>query len=262
MKTTLYQIDAFTENKFGGNPAAVCILNNWIDDSLMLSIAAENNLSETAFAVKINDLYEIRWFTPTVEIDLCGHATLATAFVLFHYFDIQGNQIAFNSHRSGNLSVQKTSNGELVLNFPKNDIFKAETNNTLNKALGNIPQETFKTSFDYLLVYNSQTEIENLNPDFSGLAKINTRGVIVTAPGDTVDFVSRFFAPASGIDEDPVTGSAHCALTPFWKEKLDKDILQAKQVSKRGGDLSCKLKGDRVHIAGKCVLYMIGEIYI
>ena len=262
MKLKLYQIDAFTNKLFGGNPAAICILETWIDDYLMQSIAMENNLSETAFAVKNKDLYEIRWFTPTVEIDLCGHATLAAAFVIFNFFKSDTNILNFYSHRSGALTVELKSNQELELDFPVSTLKLSKPNESLNKALGATPQQTYTTEFDHLLRFESQTEIENLNPDFSSLAQIKTRGVIVTAPGDTVDFVSRFFAPASGIDEDPVTGSAHCALAPFWKEKLDKDILQAKQVSKRGGDLSCKLEGDRVHIAGKCVLYMIGEIYI
>jgi PhzF family phenazine biosynthesis protein len=262
MKINIYQIDAFTESVFGGNPAAVCILDNWIDDKLMQNIAAENNLSETAFAVKKNNTYEIRWFTPTVEIDLCGHATLATAFVLFRYVETNETTIEFYSHRSGDLNVSLKTNGNLTLNFPQNIAKKTEENLALNKALGKVAKETFKSTFDYMLVYGSQKEIEALEPDLSALSKIKTRGVMVTAPGDNVDFVSRFFAPASGIDEDPVTGSAHCTLTPYWNNKLKKDILTAKQVSKRGGDLICQLDGDRVKISGKCALYMIGEIHI
>lgn len=262
MKIKIYQIDAFTEFVFRGNPAAVCILDNWIDDKLMQNIAAENNLSETAFAVKKNNTYEIRWFTPTVEIDLCGHATLATAYVLFNFYNVNEKTIRFHSHRSGSLTVDSESNESFVLNFPQNIARKTEENLDLNKALGKTPIETYKSTFDYMLVYKSQKEIEDLRPDLSALSQIKTRGVMVTAPGDHVDFVSRFFAPGSGIDEDPVTGSAHCTLTPFWNNKLKKDVLSAKQVSKRGGDLTCELEGDRVKISGKCSLYMTGEIHI
>ena len=262
MKITLYQIDAFTETVFGGNPAAVCVLDTWIDERLMQTISAENNLSETAFVVKNNDTYEIRWFTPTVEIDLCGHATLASAFVIFNYFKTTDTTIKLHSHRSGNLTVENGKNGNLTLDFPINEAKKTEDNINLNKALGKAPLETYKSTFDYMLVYSSQKEIEELQPDLSLLSKTKTRGVMVTAPGDDVDFVSRFFAPAAGIDEDPVTGSAHCTLTPYWSNKLKKNILTAKQVSKRGGHLICQLNGDRVKISGKCCLYMIGEIHV
>lgn len=262
MKQTLYQIDAFTDSTFGGNPAAVCILNEWLEDSLMQKIALENNLSETAFAVKKNGLYEIRWFTPTVEIDLCGHATLATAFVLFRYFETDKKIIELISHRSGSLKVTLENTGKLTLDFPIDVPKITDENLALNNAIGKTPKKSFKSSFDYMLVYDSQKEIESIQPDLNALSKIETRGVIVTSPGENVDFVSRYFAPASGIDEDPVTGSAHCTLTPYWKERLNKETLTAKQVSKRVGELSCKLKEDRVYISGKCVLYMIGEIYL
>lgn len=262
MKITIYQIDAFTNKVFGGNPAAVCIIESWLDESLMLNIAAENNLSETAFAVKKDNIYEIRWFTPTVEIDLCGHATLATAFVLFNYFSLTENIVEFYSHRSGKLSVSQEIDKTLVLNFPKSEAKITEENLALNKAIGATPIETYKNIYDYILTYGSQKEIEALQPDMSALSKIETRGIMVTAPGDTVDFVSRFFAPKAGIDEDPVTGSAHCTLTPFWSKKLNKTKLTAKQVSKRGGELSCQLIDDRVEIGGNCSLYMIGEIYL
>lgn len=262
MKITLYQIDAFTEKVFSGNPAAVCILNTWIEAALMQQIAAENNLSETAFAFKKEDTFEIRWFTPTVEIDLCGHATLATAYVLFNYFETKADTLKFHSHRSGILFVDVDENRNLILDFPIDTVKTVETNKALNDALGNTPQQTYKTTSDYLVTFSSQKEIEALNPDLSALSKIDTRGVMVTAPGDSVDFVSRFFAPGSGIDEDPVTGSAHCSLIPFWSEKLNKTKLTAKQVSKRGGDLNCQLIGNRVKIAGKCCLYMIGEIQL
>lgn len=262
MKITIYQIDAFTDTVFSGNPAAVCILNEWIDETLMQTIAEENNLSETAFAVKNNSVFEIRWFTPTLEIDLCGHATLATAFVLFEYYNIPVEIIQFISHRSGNLSVTKSSNDNLTLNFPVNLPTIAKENLDLNKALGKAPIKTLKSSFDYLLIFKNQQEIENLKPDFSALKKIDTRGVMVSSEGDKVDFVSRYFAPVSGIDEDPVTGSAHCTLTPYWSKELKKDKLSAKQVSKRSGDLCCELIDDRVKISGKAITYMIGEIHI
>jgi PhzF family phenazine biosynthesis protein len=262
MKITIYQIDAFTDTVFSGNPAAVCILNEWLDEVLMQTIAEENNLSETAFAVKNNGVFEIRWFTPTVEIDLCGHATLATAFVLFEYYNITEESIQFFSHRSGNLSVTKGSNDNLTLNFPVNLPIITEENLELNKALGAIPIKTLKSAFDYLLIFKTQQEIENLKPDFSALKKIDTRGIMVSSEGDKVDFVSRFFAPGAGIDEDPVTGSAHCTLVPYWSKALKKDKLSAKQVSKRGGDLYCELVDDRVNISGKAITYMIGEIHI
>lgn len=261
MKQTIYQIDAFTKNIFGGNPAAVCILESWIDVKTMQQISAENNLSETAFAVKTNNKFEIRWFTPSVEIDLCGHATLAAAYVLFNYFHITDNQIQFYSHRSGNLSVEKERNGNLILDFPTNKAKEVDQNLLLNKAIGKTPIATLKSEDDYLLIYESQKEIEDIKPDLSALSKIKTRGVMVSSIGDTVDFVSRFFAPAAGIDEDPVTGSAHCTLTPYWSDRLVKTKLSAKQLSKRGGDLNCELVGDRVKISGYCALYLIGEIY-
>lgn len=262
MNIKLYQIDAFTNKIFGGNPAAICILETWIDDDLMQSIAFENNLSETAFAVKNKDRYDIRWFTPTVEIDLCGHATLAAAFVLFNFFKPNTNTLNFYSHRSGALTVELKENQELELDFPVSTLKFSKPNESLNKALGATPLQTYTTEFDHLLRFESQKEIEDLKPDLTALSKINTRGIIVTAPGNSLDFVSRFFAPAAGIDEDPVTGSAHCALTPYWTKELNKVKLSAIQVSKRMGHLNCYLIGERVKIAGQCKLYMIGEIQI
>lgn len=262
MKLTIYQIDAFTDTVFSGNPAAVCVLNEWLEENLMQNIADENNLSETAFVVRKGDVFEIRWFTPTVEIDLCGHATLAAGFVLFEHFNYTENTISFFSHRSGNLSVTKGSHGTLTLNFPTNNPTISEENLALNKALGATPTTTLKSTFDYLLIFENQQIVANLEPDFSALQKINTRGIMASAKGDSVDFVSRFFAPASGINEDPVTGSAHCTLTPYWSTVLKKKTLTAKQISKRGGDLYCELVGDRVKISGKAITYLIGEIHI
>ena len=261
MKQTIYIVDAFTERLFGGNPAAVCILESWLDDNLMQNIAAENNLSETAFTVKNNDSYEIRWFTPALEVDLCGHATLATAHVLFNYFNHPADTIDFISPHSGRLTVQKTGD-LLTLYFPTDIPSEVEVGEGLVAALGKPPIMTMRGKTDYLLVYGSQHDIQTLNPDIQKLARAEGRGVIVTAKGDEVDFVSRFFAPQSGIDEDPVTGSAHTVLTPYWSKELGKTRLTAQQVSKRKGDLICEFHGERVKISGKAVTYLIGEIQI
>ncbi len=262
MKLNIYQIDAFTNRVFSGNPAAVCILENWLDDITMQQIAAENNLAETAFLVKKGDGYEIRWFTPSIEVALCGHATLASAFVLFHYYDITAKKIPFYSLQSGVLFVQKEENDLLTLDFPADPIAEVQPLDSLNEAIGKAPVQTFKGKTDYLLIYESQQDIEEINPNFHLLGKANVRGVIVSAKGTTVDFVSRFFAPGSGIDEDPVTGSAHTTLTPYWSQQLGKTKLSARQLSQRGGDLFCEDLGERIKISGKAVPYLIGEIEI
>lgn len=261
-KLKIFQIDAFTNQLFKGNPAAVCIMDEWLDDKLMQNIAAENNLAETAFAVKSNDKFEIRWFTPAVEVDLCGHATLATAFVLFKHYQVNTTKINFFSKWSGELAVEKAEGGFLKLDFPADKVDEIETITELNNAIGKLPFKTLKGKTDFMLVYNDQADIEKINPDFSKLVKFSGRGVIVTAPGTDCDFVSRFFAPQSGINEDPVTGSAHTTLTPFWSVELNKKKLLAKQLSKRGGDLICEIAGDRVKISGKAVEYLVGEIKI
>lgn len=259
MDIKYYQVDAFTNEVFQGNPAAVCILNKWLDDALMQNIAQENNLSETAFVVKNQDKYEIRWFTPEVEVDLCGHATLASAYVIFNYIEKENDNINFYSHRSGDLYI--TQKEDLIsMDFPSDPIIEVENNFVLNQALDRAPQKTYKGKSDYLLVFNSQEDIENMTPDFSALQKIDARGVIVTAPGKSNDFVSRFFGPKVGIDEDPVTGSAHTSLTPYWSQRLNKLNLSAQQLSERGGELNCEYLGDRVKISGKAKLYMTGEI--
>ena len=261
-KLKLYQIDAFTDKVFGGNPAAVCVLEEWVAEDLMQKIASENNLAETAFVVKTaSDTYDIRWFTPTLEVDLCGHATLASAHVLFNYYDYPTDKINFQSQTSGLLSVTK-SGDELSLDFPKDIIKKVSTPLVLIDAFGKAPIETFKGKTDFALIYSTQQEIEAFKPDLKLIESAGARGVIVTAQGDDVDFVSRFFAPQAGVDEDPVTGSAHTTLTPIWSEKLGKTLLTAQQLSKRKGDLICELKGDRVKITGKSVTYLIGEIDI
>lgn len=259
-KIKIYQIDAFTDKLFAGNPAAVCILDQWLPDSIMQNIGAENNLAETAFIVKREHDYEIRWFTPTIEVALCGHATLASAHVLFNYYK-QTDTIRFFSRHSGDLSVSKK--GDLLsLDFPSDMPNKIEAPQEILKAFKLKPMEFYKGKTDYMLLYSNQKEIMQLDPDMILLKKSKARGIIVTAPGLKVDFVSRFFAPGSGVDEDPVTGSAHTTLTPFWSQELNKKVLQAQQLSKRGGDLICEFLGERVKITGKAITYLIGEIQV
>ena len=262
MNQKIYQIDAFTDTVFGGNPAAVCILNTWLPDKLIQKIAAENNLAETAFAVLHNDYYQLRWFTPELEVDLCGHATLATAFTLFKYYGYSKNTIRFVSPRSGELLVEQHTDGSMTLDFPTDELTAMGSQENINKAIGKQPIKTFKGKTDFLLVYESQQVIETISPNFHLLDQLDCRGVIVTAPGIAVDFVSRFFAPQCGIPEDPVTGSAHTTLTPYWSAQLGKTQLTAKQLSERGGNLSCEHLGDRVKISGKAVCYLVGEIKI
>lgn len=260
MNLTIYQVDAFTKEVFKGNPAAICPLDEWLDAKLMQRIALENNLSETAFFVKRDDVYEIRWFTPTYEIDLCGHATLAATFVIFEILKAEENLVKFHSHKSGALSVEKKDD-VLILDFPSRPVSPVEVPQGLIEAIGKEPREIFKAR-DYFLVYENEREIADIAPDFSKLLEIDAHGFIVTAKGDSADFVSRFFAPEVGVFEDPVTGSAHCNLIPFWAERLGKNELFAKQISARGGELFCELKGDRVKIGGNAVLYLKGEIYV
>jgi len=262
MKQKIYQIDAFTDTIFGGNPAAVCILTKWLPDELMQKIAAENNLAETAFAVPNGDAYELRWFTPELEVDLCGHATLATAFTLFNYHGHTKNTLRFISPRSGELLVVKNTDGSMTMDFPTDEVTTIEPLTALNEAIGLHPIKTFKGKTDYMMVYKTQEEIEAIRPNFHLLDQLDCRGVIVTAPGTEVDFVSRFFAPQCGIPEDPVTGSAHTTLAPYWAMELGKTLMSAKQLSLRGGDLTCEYLGKRVKISGKAVCYLIGEIEI
>lgn len=258
-KLTLYQVDAFTDKLFHGNPAGVCILKTWPEVEVMQQIATENNLPETAFIVRKKHEVEIRWFTPTVEVDLCGHATLASAHILFKHYTPEINKIDFYSPRSGFLEVERRKEW-LTLNFPKDTYTKIEVPNVLVNAFQKTPIEAFRGKSDFLLIYGSQRDIEEMNPDLGMIASIGGRGVIVSAPGKTVDFVSRFFAPQSGINEDPVTGSAHTTLTPYWSQKTGKYKLTALQLSKRGGELICEMAGLRVLISGKAVTYMTGEI--
>jgi PhzF family phenazine biosynthesis protein len=264
MPLSLYQVDAFTDRLFGGNPAAVCPLEAWLPDALLQQIAAENNLAETAFYVKQGDHYALRWFTPTVEVDLCGHATLAAAYVLYELEGYAGDALRFDT-RSGRLTVVREGK-RLSMDFPADTLAAAELSVAVREGLGN-PQisETFRGTSDYLLVLSSKAELLALQPDFRRIAEDRSvRAVIVTAPADAseVDFVSRCFAPQSGIDEDPVTGSAHTTLVPYWAKRLGKDQLVAQQCSARGGILYCTHRGDRVDIAGEAVLYLRGEIRV
>lgn len=261
MKRIIYQVDAFTREVFKGNPAAVCVLDHWLDEDLMQQIANENNLSETAFAVPVGECYEIRWFTPEVEVELCGHATLATAHVLFEHMDYSGDWICFESIHSGRLVVKRKGD-LLTLDFPVDILEEMVVPELIVTALQTPPLKAFRGKTDFMFIYASAKEIEQMDPDFGLLAQVGGRGIIVTAPGDDVDFVSRFFAPQTGINEDPVTGSAHTSLTPYWAKTLGKDQLTARQLSARGGELVCEHKGQRVEISGHAVTYMRGKINI
>jgi PhzF family phenazine biosynthesis protein len=261
MKLRLYQVDAFADRLFSGNPAAVCPLEEaWLADDLMQQIAAENNLAETAFYIRSGSGYAIRWFTPACEVDLCGHATLATGYVVFSQDGCKGESVEFAS-RSGVLRVRRDGD-LLVLDFPADTLHRAETTELLVESIGREPAECLKGKTDYLLVYASEEEVTALAPDFADLAMVPARGIIVTAPGREVDFVSRFFGPQVGVNEDPVTGSAHTTLTPYWAKRLGKTELTARQLSKRGGSLRCRLFGDRVEIAGRAVPYLEGTISV
>ena len=255
----MYQIDAFTDRVFKGNPASVVPLDSWLDDSTMQNIALENNLSETAFFVKESDRYSIRWFTPTSEVNLCGHATLATAFVIFNYIEKESKELTFDS-KSGYLKVYRDEN-HLTLDFPNQKPTKTENLEIFKNAFKVEPIEVLKHE-DYIVVFENEQTIKEISPELNELKKLDLRGVIITAKGDSVDFVSRFFAPNYGIYEDPVTGSAHSQLTPYWAERLNKTKLIAKQLSKREGDLICELSDDRVKISGKAIEFMQGEINI
>ena len=262
MKLSIYQVDAFTNKLFGGNPAAVCPLEEWLPDEVMQKLGAENNLAETTFIVKEGDHYRIRWFTPTVEVKLCGHATLATAHIFYTELGYTKDEIVFES-LSGLLKVSRKADGLYTLDFPA-DKLHAVTNvpDEIFEGLGIGAVPVFKSSFDYFLVLHSQYEVEALKPDFKILSALEARGVIVTAKGAEADFVSRCFFPPSGIDEDPVTGSAHTSMVPYWAAQLNKTSLKAIQVSARKGHLDCELKGDRVLMSGNAVTYLKGEYFI
>ncbi|MCP3954952.1 MAG: PhzF family phenazine biosynthesis protein [Desulfobacterales bacterium] len=258
MKIPFYQVDAFTDKVFGGNPAAVCLLDQWPADKVLQSIAAENNLSETAFLVGSGADYALRWFTPTLEIDLCGHATLASAFVIFNFLGQDLAAVRFQT-ASGQLQVERAGD-LLVMDFPARKAEKGGPVAGLEDALGAQPAEVYGAR-DILAVLETEAAVRKMTPDFAALEKIKDAfAVIVTAPGDKVDFVSRFFAPNAGIPEDPVTGSAHCTLVPYWSARLGKKKLHALQVSARGGELFCEDRGDRVLMAGNAVLFARGEL--
>lgn len=259
MKLSIYQVDAFASEAFEGNPAAVCPLDEWISDDLMQQIAMENNLSETAFFVKQDELYELRWFTPTIEVDLCGHATLAASHVLFEHRGYDKPLISFDT-KSGKLDVRKEGS-RLVMDFPASELNETHTPALLEEALGLPPRELYRDT-DFLYVIDSEEQIRNLKPDIRLLGKADVRGTIVTAPGEEVDFVSRFFAPAAGVDEDPVTGSAHTMLAPYWSKRLGKEELVGRQLSQRGGTVYCKMREDRVELGGTALTFMQGTIEI
>lgn len=257
MRIPYFQINAFTSNTFGGNPAGVCLLPSWLPDPVLQRIAAENDLSETAFLVRRNDFYELRWFTPAVEVDLCGHATLASAFALFSEPGCQHKSVRFQT-KSGWLTAARREDS-VELDFPARPPEPCAAPEQLLLGLGGKPAEILR-SRDYLAVFDSPAQVAALKPNFGLLRQCDSLGIIVTARDQQADFVSRFFAPAAGIDEDPVTGSAHCTLIPFWAERLGKRELLARQISRRGGELFCRLLGDRVGIGGHAVTYLRGEI--
>ena len=261
MKIPLYQVDAFTTKIFAGNPAAVCILEEWLEEPLLQSIAAENNLSETAFLVERDGECEIRWFTPATEVALCGHATLASAYVEFFCRAWPAQSIRFETRQAGPLTV--TRRGELLeMNFPARPPQASETPPVLGEILGVKPKQVFTSAEDLLVVVEDETAVLQARPDFTALLNFKARGFILTAPGSRCDFVSRFFCPAVGVPEDPVTGSAHCVLIPYWSAMLGKKALHARQLSKRGGELWCRDEGERVTISGRAALYLEGTIMI
>lgn len=257
----LYQVDAFARRVFEGNPAAVVPLEDLLSEDVMQAIAAENNLAETAFFIRSGDEYKLRWFTPATEVDLCGHATLASAFVIFQFLEPQRESVIFDT-RSGRLVVERRG-ALLAMDFPSRPPERVEPCAGLLEALGGSPKEIW-ASRDYMVAYETEEEVRALRPDFQRLAEADRFAVIVTAPSQTegYDFVSRFFAPAAGVPEDPVTGSAHCTLVPYWAQRLGKRRLRARQVSRRGGELECEWKGSRVEIAGRAVLYLKGTISV
>lgn len=261
MRTPIYQIDAFTSRRFAGNPAAVMPLDEFLGDDLLQAIAAENNLAETAFLVPEGGDYRLRWFTPTTEVPLCGHATLASAAVVMERLEPGRDQVVFHS-ASGPLTVKRAAAG-YVMDFPARRSQPVPTPPGLAAALGVVPVEVVVDAFNYLVLLASAREVRELTPDIAAIGRVDRSGVIVTAPGDeSYDFVSRYFAPAKGIPEDPVTGGAHCALAPYWARRLGKTEFRAFQASKRGGEVVCRLVGDRVELEGSCVFYLEGEAEI
>ena len=255
----MFQIDAFAKHRFGGNPAAVVVLDAYPDDATMLAIAAENNLAETAFLIADGEEYRLRWFTPVLEVPLCGHATLASAAVVMERLQTGRRQVVFHS-RSGPLPVRRTEKG-YAMDFPARPSEPVTAASKVSEALGACPDEVFVNAFNYMAVFDSERKVRELSPDMAAVARLDRPGTIVTGPGDgQYDFVSRYFAPAKGIPEDPVTGAAHCMLTPYWAKRLGRTSFTAYQASRRGGEVRCQLLGDRVELEGGCVFFFEGEI--
>lgn len=259
MEITFYQIDAFASAAFSGNPAGVCLLDQWLEDNVLKSIAEENNLPETAFLVRREGYYDLRWFTPEVEVDLCGHGTLASGHVIFEFVDSHAERVEFMT-KSGRLSVERKE-GLLFMDFPSRRPVPCSPPDRISAILGATPTEVY-LSRDLMAVFEDEEIIRSMRPDLAAVAQMDCFAVIVTAPGRKCDFVSRFFAPGAGIPEDPVTGSAHCSLIPYWAERLGKKDLHAFQLSRRGGELYCRDRGDRVSIGGCAVTYLCGKITI
>jgi predicted PhzF superfamily epimerase YddE/YHI9 len=261
MRLPYYQLNAFTNRPFGGNPAGVCLLDKWLPDAAMQAIATENDLAETAFVLKRPEagVHPLRWFTPAVEIDLCGHATLATAYVFFNELSVADESLSFST-KSGILKASKRDR-RVELDFPSRPAAACDLPGALTDGLRAAPREVFKAR-DYLAVFDSEDGVAALKPDLAVLGRLDCLGIIATAPGRDCDFVSRFFAPRAGIPEDPVTGSSHCTLVPYWSKRLGKKELHARQISKRGGELFCRDEGERVRMAGDCTVYLRGEIEV
>jgi PhzF family phenazine biosynthesis protein len=260
MRIPYYQVNAFTSENFGGNPAGVCLLERWLPTPLLQQVAAENNLSETAFLVKRAGFYDLRWMTPTTEVDLCGHATLASTYVLFFEHNVPDESVAFQT-QSGRLYAFRRKDEILELDFPSRPPERCSVPEKLVEALGRKPVEVLKAR-DLMAVFESAAEVAELKPDFDLLAQQDCLGTIVTAPGEDADFVSRFFAPKVGVPEDPVTGSAHSSLIPYWSARLNQTELFARQISRRGGELFCRSLGERVGIGGRAVVYSRGELVL
>lgn len=254
-----YIVDAFTDKLFHGNQAAICVLDTWLDDKMMMQIAKENNFSETAFTVKTSDGYNLRWFTPGSEVKLCGHATLATSYVLFHFYEKTTDKIVFHT-LSGDLFVKKEGD-YIVMDFPVLQCNKTAINDLMIEAFKTAPSEAYIDD-RLMLVYENEQIIRDMKPDFNKVSLLHEHGVVVTAPGKEYDCVSRYFAPRLKVNEDPVTGSAHCMITPYWTQRLGKKQLHAYQASERGGELLCELNENRVVIKGKATLYSIGDLQI
>lgn len=260
-KLTLYQVDAFAEHPFTGNPAAILVMKEWLSEEIMQNIAMENNLSETAFIVPEGDIFYIRYYTPLNEVELCGHATLASSFVLYNYYGQKGKTITFRTQKRGDLFIHLEEE-VIVMDFPTDIYKKVDIPAGINEALGIEPEEAYWGLNDLMLVYRTEEQIRSVQANFELLKQVKARGVLITAPGNEVDFVSRFFAPLEGINEDPVTGSAHTTLIPYWHSITGKKSFKAKQLSKRGGTLYCSIDGDRVKIGGKAKHYLTGTISI